>query len=409
MVCKYIRLGDLNRKHLIPFFLGLSNLVNQLIIKFYPEKDHRGNSVLDLYSSSVSFIFVLFIPCIFKIDHREIPKENEIQKRKWLHYFVLVFTFIIYMGSKALPYIVNGQLFSGDIRITNPFSEGPFTYVGVDMIIMTIATIIVFKNKYYIHHIITIIGFILFGNISDIFLDNYDEMHNSGIWFNLIMLVSIIFDTIFQSTQKYLLEKLYYPYWKINLTFGIVLFIFASISLIIYLSNKERANSPISFVSDFYKYFEANNAGIIIGKFILFTITNFIFNTLSIITIYYFNITFYLINFIFSKFVLALIDKKKESKKFFCIIFFLLQVFCLLVYLEIIELEFFGLNKNTKRNIELRGIVDVQGDNGRDSSIGLNATIDINNDYYINSLENDKEPFIEMNPKNNDEEHSSPS
>ena len=64
MVCKYIRLGDLNRKHLIPFFLGLSNLVNQLIIKFYPEKDHRGNSVLDLYSSSVSFIFVLFIPCI---------------------------------------------------------------------------------------------------------------------------------------------------------------------------------------------------------------------------------------------------------------------------------------------------------------------------------------------------------
>jgi hypothetical protein len=233
-------------------------------------------------------------------------------------------------------------------------------------------------------------------------------MTNSGIWFNLITLASLILDVIFLSTEKYLLEKLYYPYWKINLTFGIVLFIIASISLIIYLSNKDRANSPSPFISSFYKYFEDNNAGIIIGKFIIITITNFISNTLSIINIYYFNITFFLINLIFSKFVLSLIDKK-ESKKFFCIIFFLLQNFCLMVYLEIIELEFLGLNKNTKRNIELRGIEDIQGDNGRDSSIGLNDSIDINNDYYINSLENDKDPSIEMTPKNNDEDLSSPS
>ena len=80
-----------------------------------------------------------------------------------------------------------------------------------------------------------------------------------------------------------------------------------------------------------------------------------------------------------------------------------------MVYLEIIELEFLGLNKNTKRNIELRGNEDIQGDNGRDSSIGLNDSIDINNDYYINSLENDKDPSIEMTPKNNDEDLSSPS
>jgi len=233
-------------------------------------------------------------------------------------------------------------------------------------------------------------------------------MINSGIWFNLITFVSLIIDVIYLSTQKYLLEKLYYPYWKINLTFGIVLFIIASISLIIYLSDKERANSPSPLISSFYKYFKDNNVGIIIGKFIIITITNFISSTLNIINIYYFNITFSLINFIFSKFVLSLIDKK-EPKKFFCIIFFLLQNFCLMVYLEIIELEFLGLNKNTKRNIELRGIEDIQGDNGRDSSIGLNDSIDINNDYYINSLENDKDPSIEMTPKNNDEDLSSPS
>ena len=76
------------------------------------------------------------------------------------------------------------------------------------MILMTIATIIVFKNKYYIHHLIAIIGFILFGNISDIFLDYYTDMTNSGILFNVITLASLILDVIFLSTQKYLLEKL---------------------------------------------------------------------------------------------------------------------------------------------------------------------------------------------------------
>ena len=406
MAFKFIRLGDINRKHFLPFLLGLSNLFNQLINKYYPEKEHRNNSILDLFSISLSLIGVIFIPCIFKIGQRDIPKENEIQKRKWLHYLALIGAFILYVAGKALPKIVKG-FSSDDLKMANPLSEGPFTYVGVDMVFMTIASIIFFKYKYYIHHIVSILGFNLFGNISDIFLDYYTEMKDSGAVLNIIIFVSLIFDVIYLNTEKYLLEKLYYPYWKINLTLGIFLFVISTIGLIIFLSNKDRVNSTSSFISSFYKYFEDNNAGIIIGKFILFTILNFISSTLSIITIYYFNPTFFLINFTFSKFVLSLIDKR-EPKRFLCIIFFLLQIFCLMVYLEIIELEFLGLNKNTKRNIELRGIEDTEGDTGRDSSIGVNDSVDINDDYYIDSLGKDKEPFIEMSPKSNEEEQSSP-
>ena len=407
MAFKFIRLGDINRKHFLPFLLGLSNLFNQLINKYYPEKEHRNNSILDLFSISLSLIGVIFIPCIFKIGQRDIPKENEIQKRKWLHYFALIGAFILYAAGKSLPKIVKG-FNSDDLKLSNPLSEGPFTYVGVDMIFMTIASIIFFKYKYYIHHIVSILGFILFGNISDIFLDYYTEMKDSGAVLNIIIFVSLIFDVIYLNTEKYLLEKLYYPYWKINLTLGIFLFVISTIGLIIFLANKDRVNSTSLFISSFYKYFEDNNAGIIIGKFILFTILNFISSTLTIITIYYFNPTFFLINFTFSTFVLSLIDKK-EPKRFLCIIFFLLQIFCLMVYLEIIELEFLGLNKNTKRNIELRGIEDTEGDTGRDSSIGVNDSVDINDDYYINSSKNDKDPFIEMTPKNNGVDLSSPS
>ena len=59
MAFKFIRFGDLNRKHFLPFLLGISNLVNQLIIKYYPEKDHRVNTDLDLYATSLGFISIM--------------------------------------------------------------------------------------------------------------------------------------------------------------------------------------------------------------------------------------------------------------------------------------------------------------------------------------------------------------
>ena len=61
-----------------------------------------------------------------------------------------------------------------------------------------------------------------------------------------------------------------------------------------------------------------------------------------------------------------------------------------MIVLEIIELNFCGLNKNTRRNIIQRGIDDLLWENGRDSTIGLNQ-IDINKDYDINNpAENQK-------------------
>jgi len=46
-----------------------------------------------------------------------------------LHYFILVVTFIIYMAAKLLPLIISGSMISGNFKVTNPLSEGPFTYV----------------------------------------------------------------------------------------------------------------------------------------------------------------------------------------------------------------------------------------------------------------------------------------
>jgi hypothetical protein len=69
-----------------------------------------------------------------------------------------------------------------------------------------------------------------------------------------------------------------------------------------------------------------------------------------------------------------------------------------MIYLEIIEINFCDLNKNTKRKINLRGIDDLSGDTGSDSNSALGiGNIDIDQNYYIESLESDPiENSIEM-------------
>ena len=87
-----------------------------------------------------------------------------------------------------------------------------------------------------------------------------------------------------------------------------------------------------------------------------------------------------MISFQISKIVQVLIDENTE--KYYCIFFFVFQFLALMIYLEILELNFCGLNENTKSKIEYRGQQDFDGDFGRTSSVD---NIDINKDYFIDT------------------------
>ena len=384
---QFILLGELSKKHLLPLFLALSYLTYLLINRFYPIK--VKNNIIDLYSNSLGFAGIIIIPYIFKFTQNDIPnipKEGEIQKNKYLHYLILIVIFILYTAAREIP----GFLYQGQLSD----SDDPFAYIGLEMICLTVVSVFLLKYKYYKHHILSIIGFVICGNACDLLLEYYPHILDSGPALMIIKIIGVIFDVIFFNVQKYMMEILYYPYWRINIILGITLFCVTTIILIYVLIDK---NSDVAFVVNFYKYFEYN-AGLIIGKILLSTISFSIFTTLCILNIYYFNPNYFIINFQLSKFVLTLIDSENQ-KKFYCIIFFLLQTFFLLIYLEIIELNFLGLNYNTKRNIEIRGLQDLTGENGRDSSLGVTRTIDVNEDYTIIPDNNIKEPFVEMTPK----------
>ena len=92
-------------------------------------------------------------------------------------------------------------------------------------------------------------------------------------------------------------------------------------------------------------------------------------------------------------------DKDIKGAVFFVeIILFIFEVIFLLVFLEMIELKFCGINKNLKSNIEERAKLEMKEiDSSKYNNDKKNDKVDINDDYAINFGDNQKEddsPFI---------------
>ena len=398
---KIIIFGELSKKHILPLSLAIYQVLNKIFNTFYPQK--ASNSNIEMYAIALGMLSIIFLPCIFKLKVIEEDKEKVIHKKKWLHYPLLIIIYWIYNITKMLM-IAKKVEAKGNDQTMNPLAESPFAFIGLEMILLTIASIILLKYKYFIHHIISMVGFILFGNFSDLLLGTYTELIKFGAVPIFIQIFGVISDVAYYYYQKYMMEKLFYPYWRISFAVGIGLVLFTTVLLIYILVLKEKANPFIVNYQRFYSYFNGNDIGLKVLKMILNYISSVISTILYILNIYYFSPNFILISFQFNKFVDVLINEK-DTKKYFTIIFFVVQIFFLMIYLEIIELNFCDLNKNTKKNIDLRSIIEESGQNGRDSSVGL-GVVDINADYTLNLSENGNknDNDIELLQQNENEE-----
>ena len=204
MVKKIIIFGEINKKHILPLSLAIYQVLNKIFNTYYPKNILNG--IFELYSMALGMLSILFLPCIFKIKVTEEEKEREIHKRKWLHYPLLIVIYWIYHLAKLFMVISKVKARGNDETI-NPFAESPFAFIGLEMILLTVASIILLKYKYFIHHIISMAGFILFGNFSDLLLGSYSEIIKFGAVPIIIQIFGIISDVAYYY-QKYMLEKL---------------------------------------------------------------------------------------------------------------------------------------------------------------------------------------------------------
>ena len=77
MVRKFIILGAINKKLLLPFVFSVSQIAYKMFNRYYPGK---SNNIFNFLSISLGMISVILLPYILRIKIHEYSKEKKFKK-----------------------------------------------------------------------------------------------------------------------------------------------------------------------------------------------------------------------------------------------------------------------------------------------------------------------------------------
>ena len=360
-------------KNIIPILVGcifafLSRLLFNIkgVILF-------NHTLISNLLTTISKLFAFFPFIILKVRSRQTNKidyDNTFNLQKQLLYInkekQKIKNKYIYIFLSAAIFVAQGIIFILSVNIkTNSWIW--------DIIIYCVFCHLIFKKKLYIHHYLSGTLIILIGIIFDLIYDNLQNDISNNLTLLLLRFLREILFSLHDIVNKYVMEKKYCPVYELVLYNGLFcLLLFGIFSIFdIYFFHLDNFN----------EYFDNFN-----GKetfaCIAYTITQFGLclctsfanknNTpCHIFIIYVFGQLAYYIEF--------------SSNSIIFIIYLLFLLFLSLVFNEIIELNFFGLSNNTKRNIMLRAEKEI-------SLIDINA--------IFNQDESDRERKITLQDQN---------
>ena len=261
-------------------------------------------------------------------------------------------------------------------------------YFFIEVIIWFLFSKYFLKTTHYKHQSFSIIGIMIIGTIRFIYI----FCHNFEIWYieliNLfIELITIITDSISYGYIKGLMEYKFFSPYKccyivgiinvpiILIIFFIVSFIPCEFDLVCQVDGRDKNNH----FDNIFELFEDVTL-IDITLWIIFTIISGVGSFLINKTMNDFTFYHIIIPMKIGDFIKNMID----SFDIILLIFFIVEFLFYLIFLEIIELNFCDLNKNIKKNIQIRAKSDSTNEEGRDSFFDLDEDNDEeNNDINI--------------------------
>ena len=368
-----ISFGEINR-YIFLIFIGA---VLELCLSFISRMSkfiHEGNIYIIIYPLGSIFAFILLI--IYKI-HNKRKNENKLQliiikkqkstinkKEKFL--WILLSSIIDFIA-----YVLS-YLFRNGININ-------LTTWSFDIIFLALFSNLILKEKLYKHHYLSIIIIMILNVLSNINTEKFSAENFKSNYINIIMIIisQILFELSYVLYKYYMIKK-YIITYEIMFYEGIIELILYIITLIIttiYFKN----------IDNFWDYYNNLDTKEIL-IFISLTIVQFIYNLSGFIVIDKFSPFYVLLLYMTAELIKYIfyfdIDYLRES-----IISIIITIICLLmilIFVEIIQLNFFGLSYMTKKNIEIRSQIDSklvinEEDNEtkidyQDYSIDLNET-----------------------------------
>ena len=368
MVNCFLKLGVINKKLIMPVITAIIYVIMDIIELNADMNDIH--IIFNLYTRGISYTCAILVPIVQKRcdkNRQKIRKRRaQCTKRSILHFTILQLEYIIYFGL----YIYLTKLKSKDPDNTEDFQmshyHGLCSEEAVEIIFIVIISKFLLKTQLYIHHYIGLIILVIASLSIDIPFNL--SLFKPKILFIVIYLLFIIVDANFITYEKYMMDKLYYSPFVIVFSIGIYT------------------------LQSFSDYFEEKGYKTTVIYMFYCSSFRFFLNILKILTIYYFTQNHIYTSYTFIKLVDLLIVKK-TNYKYFSIILFIPQFLGLLIFLEIIELNFCKLNKNTKINIEKRELKEDLNDDDDQNDEDIDpeerkskqSIVEISPGYLVNS------------------------
>ena len=364
--CKLISLGQINKKFLLIIILVIFSLCSMLIrtkTKFFSDKQEHPIVYCLTYSLSLCFSFIFLV--IYKFHNKKKKRDKiEVEQNYLISLLVPNQAKVISFMEKFLLFSLVAGLDYLSLVISSLFWIYGANYVNswpVVIISMTLFSYLFLKMKLYRHHYLSIIIIIIIGLLYNVLLDVFEAKNISE---NYIYFITFLCTEILHSLVYFLYK--YYMHIKYIISFeilfyqGLIELSFGIITLII--------TTSINKVDNFIDF--CNELDVKEGLLIIFLIiTNFISNALLITIINIFSpFHIFLADALsgFLSFFSTLIENKgmnngEEIEAYvivLSVLFFIICLFMILVYIEIIQLNFCGLSNMTIKNIQLRAQLD---------------------------------------------------
>ena len=363
-----IGLGKID-KSLIPIIVGCVFCFVNRIINQYDGSLLLENKIIPNIFIAFSDLLTLIPYLILKKRSKQI-KDSDIQITKTYHLeYIYTNSDLENTQGKGRFILLSGViLFVEAIMFASTFkikSNSWYLYI----LITSAFYYIIFKIKLFKHHYLSIIIIILSGIIIDLVLGNLQNDFLNHFFLLLISILRIILLSFYYVIVKYTIEKKFVSVYEIIFFIGIINFVMFIIFAIF--------DYFFFDIDDYEKYFTNFNGiellvalGVMItqlGMDICITITDknespchiFIIFVFGQLAYYFFNLT------------------KNSAIVIICLI---LMLFFTLVFNEIIEINFWGLSYNTKRNIIYRAKSDAD-----ETFIVKNETFEENNEKDDNN------------------------
>ena len=209
----------------------------------------------------------------------------------------------------------------------------------------------ILKIKLYKHHFVCIATIVIIGLLFNIPLGVFsqEKIGNYYDYYLSFIFTGIFFNLTYALYKKMMLKK-YIKSYEILFFQGIIESILGIITLIIM--------TKYDYIDNYWKFIEKLDKKEII-IILLIILGRFLFHSMIMIIIDFLSPFYVFLVYVIGEIAFFLHEMKDYPKIIISsIIFFSVSIFTILVFIELIELNCFGLSYMTKKNIELRAKLD---------------------------------------------------